>query len=143
LGYSQTTLADIITEITDNALSDVPSTSMMAQAIANATNKITGNSGGYVILHKDANGQPYELLVMDSPNINTAVNVWRWNLGGLGFSSTGYNGDFSSVALTMDGQINADLITVGTLSANRIKGGVLQLGGEDNGNGVLQLRTAD
>lgn len=143
LGDSQTTLADIITEITDNALSDVPSTSMMAQAIANATNKITGNSGGYVILHKDANGQPYELLVMDTPNINTAVNVWRWNLGGLGFSSTGYNGDFSSVALTMDGQINADLITVGTLSANRIKGGVLQLGGEDNGNGVLQLRTAD
>lgn len=143
LGDSQTTLADIITEITDNALADVPSTSMMAQAIANATNKITGNSGGYVILHKDANGQPYELLVMDTPNINTAVNVWRWNLGGLGFSSTGYNGDFSSVALTMDGQINADLITVGTLSANRIKGGVLQLGGEDNGNGVLQLRTAD
>lgn len=143
LGDSQTTLADIITEITDNALADVPSTSMMAQAIANATNKITGNSGGYVILHKDANGQPYELLVMDMPNINTAVNVWRWNLGGLGFSSTGYNGDFSSVALTMDGQINADLITVGTLSANRIKGGVLQLGGEDNGNGVLQLRTAD
>lgn len=143
LGDAQTTLADIITEITDNALSDVPSTSMMAQAIANATNKITGNNGGYVILHKDANGQPYELLVMDSPNINTAVNVWRWNLGGLGFSSTGYNGDFSSVALTMDGQINADLITVGTLSANRIKGGVLQLGGEDNGNGVLQLRTAD
>lgn len=143
LGDSQTTLADIITEITDNALSDVPSTSMMAQAIANATNKITGNSGGYVILHKDANGQPYELLVMDMPNINTAVNVWRWNLGGLGFSSTGYNGDYSSVALTMDGQINADLITVGTLSANRIKGGVLQLGGEDNGNGVLQLRTAD
>lgn len=143
LGDSQTTLADIITEITDNALSDVPSTSMMAQAIANATNKITGNSGGYVILHKDANGQPYELLVMDMPNINTAVNVWRWNLGGLGFSSTGYNGDYSSVALTMDGQINADLITVGTLSANRIKGGVLQLGGEDNGNGVLQLRTED
>lgn len=143
LGDSQTTLADIITEITDNALSDVPSTSMMAQAIANATNKITGNNGGYVILHKDANGQPYELLVMDSPNINTAVNVWRWNLGGLGFSSTGYNGDYSSVALTMDGQINADLITVGTLSANRIRGGILQLGGEDNGNGVLQLRTAD
>ena len=143
LGDSQTTLADIITEITDNALSDVPSTSMMAQAIANATNKITGNNGGYVILHKDANGQPYELLVMDMPNINTAVNVWRWNLGGLGFSSTGYNGDYSSVALTMDGQINADLITVGTLSANRIKGGVLQLGGEDNGNGVLQLRTED
>lgn len=143
LGDAQTTLADIITEITSESLGDVPSTSMMATAIANATNKITGNNGGYVVLHKNADGQPYELLVMDSPDINTAVNIWRWNLGGLGFSSTGYSGDFSAVALTMDGQINADLITVGTLSANRIKGGILQLGGEDNGNGVLQLRTAD
>ncbi len=143
LGDAQTTLADVITQITEQITSDLPTTSMMAQAISNATNRITGNKGGYVILHSDANGTPYELLVMDSPDINTAVNVWRWNLGGLGFSSNGYNGDFSSLALTMDGQINADLITVGTLSANRIKGGVLQLGGEENGNGVLELRTAD
>jgi len=143
LGDSQTTLADVITQITTEITSDLPTTSMMAQAISNATNKITGNKGGYVVLHSDANGTPYEFLVMDSPDINTAVNVWRWNLGGLGFSSNGYNGDFSSLALTMDGQINADFITVGTLSANRIRGGVLQLGGEDNGNGVMELRTAD
>ena len=143
LGDAQTTLADVITQITTEITSDLPTTSMMANAIANATNKITGNKGGYVVLHSDANGTPYEFLVMDSPDINTAVNVWRWNLGGLGFSSTGYNGDFSSLALTMDGQINADFITVGTLSANRIRGGVLQLGGEENGNGVMELRTAD
>ena len=143
LGDSQTTLADVITQITNEITSDLPTTSMMANAIANATNKITGNKGGYVVLHSDANGIPYEFLVMDSPDINTAVNVWRWNLGGLGFSSNGYNGDFSSLALTMDGQINADMITTGLLSANRIRGGVLQLGGEDNGNGVMELRTAD
>lgn len=143
LGDSQTTLSDIITQITETITSDLPTTSMMSQAIANATNRITGNKGGYVILHSNLDGTPYELLVMDSSDINTAVNVWRWNLGGLGFSNNGYNGDFSSLALTMDGQINADLITVGTLSANRIKGGVLQLGGEENGNGVLELRTAD
>lgn len=143
LGDAQTTLADVITQITEQITNDLPTTSMMAQAISNATNRITGNKGGYVILHSAQDGTPYEFLVMDSPDINTAVNVWRWNLGGLGFSSNGYNGDFSSLALTMDGQINADLITVGTLSANRIKGGVLQLGGEDNGNGVLELRTAD
>lgn len=143
LGDSQTTLADVITQITNEITEDLPTTSMMAQAISNATNKITGNTGGYVVLHQNANGQPYEFLVMDTPDINTAVNVWRWNMGGLGFSSTGYSGDFSSLALTMDGQINADYITTGLLSANRIRGGVLQLGGEDNGNGVLELRTAD
>ena len=143
LGDTQTTLTDVITQITEQMTTDLPSTSMMANAIANATNKITGNVGGYVVLHTNSNGEPYEFLVMDSPDINTAVNVWRWNLGGLGFSSTGYSGDFSSLALTMDGQINADMITTGLLSANRIRGGVLQLGGEDNGNGVLELRTAD
>lgn len=143
LGDTQTTLTDVITQITNQMTEDLPSTSMMANAIANAANKITGNVGGYVVLHTNADGEPYEFLVMDSPDINTAVNVWRWNLGGLGFSSTGYSGDFSSLALTMDGQINADMITTGLLSANRIRGGVLQLGGEDNGNGVLELRTAD
>ena len=143
LGDTQTTLTDVITPITEQMTTDLPSTSMMANAIANATNKITGNVGGYVVLHTNSNGEPYEFLVMDSPDINSAVNVWRWNLGGLGFSSTGYSGDFSSLALTMDGQINADMITTGLLSANRIRGGVLQLGGEDNGNGVLELRTAD
>lgn len=143
LGDSQVTLADLVVDMTQKITEDLPTTSMMANAIANATNKITGNKGGYVVLHSDANGTPYEFLVMDSPDINTAVNVWRWNLGGLGFSSNGYNGDFSSLALTMDGQINADMITTGLLSANRIRGGVLQLGGEDNGNGVMELRTAD
>lgn len=143
LGDSQVTLADLVVDMTQRITEGLPTTSMMANAIANATNKITGNKGGYVVLHSDANGTPYEFLVMDSPDINTAVNVWRWNLGGLGFSSTGYNGDFSSLALTMDGQINADMITTGLLSANRIRGGALQLGGEDNGNGVMELRTAD
>lgn len=143
LGDAQTTLADVITQITEQITGDLPTTSMMAQAISNATNRITGNKGGYVVLHSNQDGTPYEFLVMDTPDINTAVNVWRWNLGGLGFSSTGYNGDFSSLALTMDGQINADFITTGLLSANRIRGGVLQLGGEDNGNGAMELRTAD
>ena len=143
LGDSRTTLADVISDITTQITGDMPTASMMAQAISNATNRITGNKGGYVVLHNNADGVPYEFLVMDSPNINTAVNVWRWNMGGLGFSSTGYNGNYSSLALTMDGQINADLITVGTMTANRIKGGVLQLGGNDNGNGVMELRTAD
>lgn len=143
LGDSSTTLSDIITQITETITQDLPTTSMMASAISNATNLITGNKGGYVILHSNSDGTPYEFIVMDSPDINTAVNVWRWNVGGLGFSSNGYNGPYSSLALTMDGQINADMITTGLLSANRIRGGVLQLGGTDNGNGVLELRTAD
>lgn len=97
---------------------------LMQSAINSATKLITGQKGGYVVLHGDETGQPYELLVLDSPNIADAVNVWRWNVGGLGFSSNGYNGPYET-AITSDGQIVADFITSGSLVANIIKAGVL------------------
>lgn len=98
--------------------------SLMQSAINSATKLITGQKGGYVVLHGDETGQPYELLVLDIPNIADAVNVWRWNVGGLGFSSNGYNGPYET-AITSDGQIVADFITSGSLVANIIKAGVL------------------
>ena len=63
---------------------------------------------------------------MDTDNILTAVNVWRWNLNGLGHSHSGYAGPFDDVAITMDGAISANYITTGHMSANRIRAGVLQ-----------------
>ena len=99
---------------------------LMNSAIKNATNLITGQTGGYVVIHTDSDsGQPYEILILDAPNIDAAVNVWRWNVGGLGFSKNGYNGPYET-AITADGQIVADFITSGTLVANIIKAGVLQ-----------------
>ena len=99
---------------------------LMNSAIKNATSLITGQSGGYVVIHTDSdNGQPYEILILDAPSIDAAVNVWRWNVGGLGFSKNGYNGPYET-AITADGQIVADFITSGTLVANIIKAGVLQ-----------------
>ena len=99
---------------------------LMNSAIKNATSLITGQSGGYVVIHTDSdNGQPYEILILDAPSIDAAVNVWRWNVGGLGFSKNGYNGSYET-AITADGQIVADFITSGTLVANIIKAGVLQ-----------------
>lgn len=97
----------------------------LEKAILDATNAITGNSGGYVVLHDYVDGDtpsdgiPDEILIMDSPDIGTATNVWRWNSQGLGFSSKGYNGPYRT-AITADGQISADFITTGKLSAERI-----------------------
>lgn len=62
-----------------------------------------------------------EWLIMDADDIEKAVNLWRGNLGGIGFSRNGYNGPFE-IALTMDGQINADMITTGKLNVARIEG---------------------
>lgn len=90
-----------------------------------ATGWITGNKGGYVIFHRNESGQPDEILVMDTPSIATAKNVWRWNSSGLGFSSSGYNGPYTT-AITQDGAISADFITTGTLNADIVKTGLLE-----------------
>lgn len=119
-------------------IKEKPSRSFMENAIHNATNLITGVDGGYVLLHQDGNGKPYEILIMDTEDIETATNVWRWNKNGWGHSSNGYNGPYT-MAATLDGGFVADFITAGTMMANRIKGGTLTLGGKDNGNGIINL----
>ena len=116
--------------------------SIMNNAISSATDWITGVNGGYVIFHKDENDIPYEILIMDTPDIATAKNVWRWNQNGFGHSSKGYNGPYN-LAMTIDGSIVADFITAGTMLADRIKGGTLELGGKDNGNGVIRVLSAN
>lgn len=87
-----------------------------AAAVQNATDQITGANGGYVVINQDANGKPFEILIMDTASITTAQKVWRWNSGGLGYSKTGYAGPYG-LAMTQDGQIVADFITTGTLNA--------------------------
>jgi len=42
-------------------------------------------------------------------------------MGGIGFSSSGFEGPFST-AITQDGKINADFITTGKLNVNLIEG---------------------
>lgn len=118
-----------------------PTTSYLQQAVSNATKWITGGKGGYVIFQLNANGQPEEILIMDQPSIETARKVWRWNQGGLGYSSNGYNGPYTT-AITQDGSIVADFITSGTMLANIIKGGILLMGGKANGNGVIEIRNS-
>ena len=124
LGGAKTNIADTIIQ-QQQEINEKPSVSFLEQAVINATNWITGNKGGYVIFQRNADGQPYEILIMDTPDINTATKVWRWNNGGLGYSSNGYEGPFAT-AITQDGAIVANFITTGTLQANLIKSGIIQ-----------------
>ena len=130
LGQSKSSMITTISEV-QSAVDKVESTvgrfpKLLQTAIGKATGLITGQSGGYVVIHTgEENGQPYELLILDAPSIDEAVNVWRWNVGGLGFSHNGYNGPYET-AITADGQIVADFITSGSLVANIIKAGVIQ-----------------
>jgi hypothetical protein len=65
---------------------------------------------------------------MDTDNIETATNVWRWNINGLGYSKNGYAGPYE-LAMTMDGAIVADMITTGILNSIAI----------NNGNGAFTV----
>ena len=119
------TVGDIKTELSEvkNKTEHFPL--LINTAVKNATSLITGQNGGYVVINTNSvSGKPYELLILDAPTIESAVNVWRWNVGGLGFSKNGYNGPYET-AITSDGQIVADFITSGTLTANIIKAGVI------------------
>lgn len=128
LGQSKSNLAVRINDIEDEIETTKKQVDrfplLLTSAISNATKLITGNKGGCVVIHTQNDGTPYELLILDNENIDEAVNVWRWNLGGLGFSSHGYNGPYET-AITADGSIVANFITSGTLVANIIKAGVL------------------
>lgn len=98
----------------------MPSTTeLLSDAKQTATDLINQQTSGYVRV------RPNELLVMDDPDPEKAKKIWRFNLNGLGYSKTGYNGQFG-LAMTMDGAIVADFITSGTMSADRIFGGTIK-----------------
>lgn len=135
LGNTYYTLNNFFDE--EIASSEEAQTSHMQKAIARATKLIQGGLGGHVVFNTNADGEPQEILIMDTDDISTAVNVIRMNLNGIGFSTTGYNGPFTT-AWTIDGHFVADFIDTGNLTANIIKSGVLQ---DEGGNTVFNLAT--
>lgn len=124
-GALRVNIADTIAT-QEKQLEKTATRSQMAESIKHATDLISGNLGGYVVIHdSNGDGEPDEILIMDTPDITTAVKVWRWNSGGLGYSSTGYAGPYGT-AITQNGEIVANYITSGILNANIIKAGILE-----------------
>lgn len=100
-------------------------TDRINSAIQNATAIITGQRGGAIVQNPPYPAVPQELLSLDTGDINTAQSVWRWNNGGFGHSSTGYNGEYT-LAFTNDGRINAEMITAGEFDGKIIKAGTIK-----------------
>ena len=86
---------------------------IVQQAVDQATALITAATRGYVVTTAN------EQLIMDTKDVNTAQRVWRWNLNGLGYSSTGYNGTYAS-AITMDGWIVGQRIAANSISGEKL-----------------------
>ena len=115
--------------------------------IENATTLITGGFGGYVVLDNidPSTGKkihPWRILIMNAPTKETAQNVIQINQNGIGFSTTGINGPYRN-AWTIDGNLVADFITAGTMLADRIRGGILEVGGTGLGkDGIIRVLSA-
>ena len=129
LGEVKKGLADTISSQTSSII-DISKNSGVSSAvkaaIMAASEAITGQKGGSVILHDTRGGnKPNELLFLDNDDISQAQKVWRFNLSGFGYSSNGYEGPFTT-AITRDGSIVADFITTGSMNAARVTAGILK-----------------
>lgn len=126
IGSARSTIAETIASMNGDVTTLVNGvTTPITAAIHRATDRIVGNLGGYVVLRdSDGDGDPDELLIMDTPDVNTATKIWRFNQQGLGYSSNGYNGTYG-LAMTADGEIVADYIMAGHMQADRITMGAV------------------
>lgn len=116
----------------------------LTKAMQNATQKIIGAKGGNYELTLDEQAFPIGWTLRDTPTITPNTRMWIMSTGGLGFSKDGGT-TVSGVALTMDGAVNADSITAGQMSAERVTingqtlSDFIEAGIDDDGHPVLRI----
>ena len=82
-----------------------------------ASELIKSATSGYITIKQNTSGATdfaEEFIIADNKDYTQATKIWRWNINGFGYSSTGYSGTYG-LAITMDGEIVADYVTTGTL----------------------------
>lgn len=105
----------------------------LSEELSAAADKIWGALGNsYCIYQGD------QILIVDKLPKEDATNVMRINSAGIGFSTSGINGPFTS-AWTIDGTLNMQAINVINLVADLIKGGTLKLGSNLNEYGQIKI----
>lgn len=127
LGSVRANIADTVAS-QQQQIAQTPTRTDLQKASAAATAWLT-NGKGYKVERRDDNGNTIDTLYMDTPDIETAVNVLRIGQSGIGFSRSGVNGPYYS-AWTLDGVFDAAAIKVINLVADSVVSGVL---GSKNG----------
>ena len=101
--------------------------------LTEATSKIWGTLGNsYVIYEGD------KILVVDALPKEDATNVMMINAGGIGFSNTGINGQFTSAWL-IDGTLDMQAINCINMTATMVKGGTFKVGAKINEAGRIEI----
>lgn len=139
---------------TIEAVEELPEeSSILKAAKRNALNLLLDETqSGYVVYEYDANNKYIVAInICNGKTIVQSTKRWRWSQTGFGYmerenTSAAWSGANAKIAITMDGQIVADYITTGLMSADRMRGGTLALGGSANGaykNGTLYIYDSD
>lgn len=126
--------SNITTTITTQVTEQVTNVqAVLSQELQDATDQIMGAVGDSFVIY-DGN----QILIVDQLPKESAVNCIRINSAGIGFSSTGILGPFTS-AWTIDGTLNMQAINVINMTASLIKGGTLKIGTQGNTSGVIEV----
>lgn len=123
----QNVIDKVVEQLGGNSWKDI-----LDKSMDEATQLIeVGIKDSYVVARKN------EILIMDSPQVESSINVIRMNKNGIAFSQNGYNGPYT-LAITIDGKINASCITTGEFNAALIKTGTIM-----SANGNLAINVDD
>ena len=133
---------------TAEAVEEIPTKhNVLEAAKKNALSMLLDETqGGYVVYEYDStNSYIVAINICNAKTIASSTKRWRWASTGFGYmyrANTSASWTGPTVAMTMNGEIVADFVTAGIMSANRMRGGTLALGGSSNGsykNGSLNL----
>lgn len=123
LGKAKSSLDKTINAVAA-ASKDTVTESTLRTELKRQANLINGGLGGNVVINRDPNGHPYEIIVGDSADVGQMLKMIRINYQGIGFSFDG--GQSYTMALTTeDGKLNAQCIGAGEIDGNCIKAGTL------------------
>lgn len=104
IGNIRSSLAETLNDQNTQTFRTIDGKTLQLQGlIDNATAWMTSSSG-YVVAVKRDDGSWGELLFLDTPNVDEAVNVLRINENGIGFSTSGVGGPYNQ-AWTLDGNM--------------------------------------
>lgn len=131
-------LQDLMQTIADNTQTAIEENNTtikitLSEELDQATDRIMGVLGNSNVIYDGD-----KILIVDQLPKEDAHYAIMINAGGIGFSSNGITGPFTS-AWTINNELNMSNINVINLSADLIRGGVLKLGSNLNQYGQLEI----
>lgn len=137
-GNSKEKLSNLMSDVSANTSQQITQrdqelTAKLSEELSEAADRIWNALGNSYCIYEGN-----QILIVDKLPKEEATNVMRINSAGIGFSTSGINGPFTS-AWTIDGTLNMQAINVINLVADLIKGGTLKLGSNLNEYGQIKI----